>query len=84
MKEQPHNVVCAKELYPDVWITPDIVCEIFADEITRSPLHTAGKTAHKDGLALRFPRFISYREDKSPQDTTSVVELEEMYQHQKK
>lgn len=80
--EQPHNVVCAKELYPDVWVTPDIVCEVFADEITRSPLHSAGKTAHKDGLALRFPRFISYRPDKAPQDTTTVVELEEMYEHQ--
>ncbi len=82
--EQPHNVVCAKELYPDVWVTPDIVCEIFADEITRSPLHAAGKTAHKDGLALRFPRFITYREDKAPEDTTSVAELEEMYEHQGK
>lgn len=81
---KPHNVVCAKELYPNQWVTPQLVCEVFADEITKSPLHTAGKTGEKDGLALRFPRFIGYREDKSPEDATTVTEIKEMYQHQGK
>jgi DNA ligase-1 len=27
---------------PSVWVTPSIVIEVLADEITRSPLHTAG------------------------------------------
>lgn len=27
---------------PDVWVKPEIVIEVLADEITRSPLHTAG------------------------------------------
>ena len=40
----PHNVICAPELTPDVWISPSIVVVILADEITQSPLHTAGKT----------------------------------------
>jgi DNA ligase-1 len=82
--ERPHNVECAKELYPDVWVFPEIVCEVFADEITRSPLHTAGKTVDHEGLGLRFPRFIQYREDKRPEDATSIAELKEMFEHQGK
>ena len=83
LKERPHNVECAKELYPDVWILPQIVCSVLADEITRSPLHTAGKTQAELGYALRFPRFVGYREDKSPEQATSVLEFLEMYAHQK-
>lgn len=30
---------------PSVWIKPEIVIEVLADEITRSPMHTAGRTA---------------------------------------
>jgi DNA ligase-1 len=82
--EQPHNVVCAKELYPAVWVYPEIVCSVRADEITLSPLHTAGKTAHHEGLALRFPRFIEYRIDKSAREATTEAELKEMFEHQRK
>jgi DNA ligase-1 len=84
VSEQPHSVVCAKELVPDAWVLPQLVCEIFADEITRSPLHAAGKTAKVDGFGLRFPRFLGYRDDKSPEDATTVQEIEEMYGHQGK
>lgn len=73
--EQPRNVMCPKELFPLVWVAPEIVCEVLADEITLSPLHTAGKTESQLGLALRFPRFVRYREDKSPFYTTTVQEL---------
>ena len=83
MRTQPHNVICAKELFPDVWVSPEIVCLIRADEITRSPLHTAHKTADQLGLALRFPRFMGYREDKSATEATTDYELQEMFEHQK-
>ncbi len=43
VKAQSHNVVCSKELFPDVWVVPELVCTVRADDITRSPLHTAGK-----------------------------------------
>lgn len=79
---RPHNVVCAKELYPDVWVQPQLVCEVRADEITRSPLHKAGATADHNGLALRFPRFLGLREDKSATDATSTIELKHMAQQQ--
>ena len=34
---------------PSVWITPKIVIEILADEITRSPIHTAGAFVNQSG-----------------------------------
>lgn len=79
----PINVECARELKPDVWVSPELVCIIRADEITSSPVHTAGKTEHKLGLALRFPRLMGYRTDKSAGDATTVDELRSMCKHQK-
>ncbi|MBD3231256.1 ATP-dependent DNA ligase [Candidatus Dependentiae bacterium] len=79
MKNKPKNVECVKELYPSVWVIPEIVCEIRADEITLSPLHTAGETKEHQGMALRFPRFIGYRKDKSPEESTTIKELEKLY-----
>ncbi len=79
---QPKNVECYKDLVPDVWVRPELVLEIIADEITRSPVHTAGKLEKTGGFALRFPRFERYREDKDPYETTQVSELHELYEKQ--
>lgn len=70
-------------LTPDVWLRPEVVVEVLADEITPSPRHTAGKTDGQ-GLALRFPRIVSIRSaDKKAEDATSVRELVEMYRQQR-
>lgn len=72
---------------PSVWIKPEIVIEVLADEITRSPIHTAGATSSKNepGYALRFPRLVSFRgSDKRAEDATTVKELIEMYNQQGK
>src|SRR3989344_1406490 len=75
---------------PSVWIKPEIVIEILADEITRSPIHTAGAVINQSGekepgYALRFPRLVSFRtSDKKPEDATTVKELIEMYKLQNK
>ena len=79
VKKQPDDVVCAKELYPDVWAFPEIVCIIRADEITKSSMHTAGINSEHFGLALRFPRFMGYRKDKSIYDATTVAEVQSLY-----
>jgi DNA ligase-1 len=72
-------------ILPSVWIRPEIVIEVLADEITRSPIHTAGKTETEPGYALRFPRLVSFRNaDKKAEDATSVEELIEMYSQQGK
>lgn len=70
---------------PSVWITPEIVIEVLADEITRSPVHTAGKSDSEPGYALRFPRLVSFRtDDRKAEDSTTVRELIEMYKLQYK
>ncbi len=67
----------------DVWVEPKYVITVLADEITRSPNHTAAWDGER-GLALRFPRAVSFvREDKGPEDATTVEELVEMYKQQK-
>ncbi len=72
-------------LQPSVWIKPEIVIEVLADEITRSPVHTAGKKGDEPGYALRFPRLVKFRgADKRAEDATTVKELIEMYREQGK
>ena len=71
------------QIVPSVWIEPSIVIEVLADEITRSPLHTAGKTETENGFALRFPRLVSFRNaDKKPEDATSVEEIKRLFEIQ--
>ena len=67
---------------PAFWVEPKVVLEIYADEITKSPIHTAGKV---DGIgyALRFPRLVKFREaDKRAEDATTVDEVKKLYQNQ--
>ncbi|NCQ66031.1 MAG: hypothetical protein COZ34_03145 [Candidatus Pacebacteria bacterium CG_4_10_14_3_um_filter_34_15] len=68
-KEKPDNYEVAKILLPDVWLIPELVVEIAADEITKSPSHTAG-------FAMRFPRLIKFRDDKNWTDATQINELD--------
>ena len=77
--QKPRNVECSKELYPDVWVTPTVVCMVRADEITLSPLHTAGITSEHAGYALRFPRFMGYRPDKSATAATEIAEIKRLF-----
>ncbi|MEI6690408.1 MAG: ATP-dependent DNA ligase [bacterium] len=60
-------------LYPDIWVNPSIVVEIEADEITESPLHTAG-------YALRFPRLLRFRIDKNVADITTQEEIKKLFE----
>lgn len=72
-------------LEPDVWVEPKYVLTVLADEITRSPVHTCGKTNEEPGYALRFPRVVGWiREDKGPEDATTVKEILSMFQMQKR
>lgn len=75
VKEMPENYIVDRNQEPDTWVEPKIVVEIQADNITQSPIHTAG-------LALRFPRLVRFRDDKSEEEITTVRELESLYQLQ--
>jgi len=74
-KIKPNNYLVNKAMECDVWVEPKIVVEIRADEISKSPVHTAG-------LALRFPRLERFRDDKKPDQSTTLKEVEKMFQNQ--
>lgn len=83
-----HQMECS------VWVNPGIVVEIKADEITRSSMHTAGRSmkasksgnaSHVDesGYALRFPRLVRFRDDRAATDATTLTEVIALYTAQK-
>ncbi|MDR0767946.1 MAG: ATP-dependent DNA ligase [Methanosarcinales archaeon] len=57
-------------------IKPEVVFEIAFEEIQKSPNYPAG-------YALRFPRLISVREDKTIEEIDTLEKIERMYQGQK-
>lgn len=73
-QEKPKEYLATASLECDIWIKPQIVVEVKADEITKSPMHMAK-------LALRFPRLIKIRE-KSPDDATTLKEVNELFKLQ--
>jgi DNA ligase-1 len=74
-EKSPKQYSVDKNLFPDVWCSPYIVVEIQADNITRSPVHSAG-------LAMRFPRLIRFREDKSASEATTLSEAKRLFKLQ--
>lgn len=74
-KTKPAIYNVDKNITCDIWIKPSIVVEVRADEISKSPIHTAQ-------FALRFPRVERFRDDKRPEDVTTLKEIEEIYKIQ--
>jgi len=79
IKEKPSTVIT--DMSPDVWFDPAAVMEIEGAELTISPTHTTARDLLEDegGLALRFPRFLRWREDKDALQATTVSEVYDMY-----
>lgn len=75
-KQKPKEYEVHKNYTPDFWVSPSLVVEVAADEITKSPTHSSG-------LALRFPRLVNFREDKSVNQATTVKELQKLFNLQK-
>ncbi len=75
VKDKPVQYQAGKNLFPDVWCKPGIVVEIEADNITKSPIHTAE-------YALRFPRLVKFRDDKSYEEVTTLSETKRLYRLQ--
>ena len=73
-EKKPKNVIC--EDIPDVWLEPEIVVEIFGDEITVSEKFPAL------GYSMRFPVFQRVRPEKGPVDITTVDEIKSLYESQ--
>ena len=59
-----------------VAVKPQVVLEIGYEEIQKSP-------KYESGYALRFPRLLNFRSDKSPEDCTTLKEIEKIYNLQR-
>jgi len=55
-----------------VYLKPKMVVEVGYQELQRSP-------NYKSGFALRFPKLIEIREDKSVEDIETVQRIERLY-----
>jgi DNA ligase-1 len=58
-----------------VTVKPEVVVEVAYNEIQRSPQYSSG-------FALRFARIARIREDKSPEQATTLTELQSLYEKQ--
>jgi DNA ligase-1 len=64
----------------DVWFEPVTVMEVTGAQLSVSPVHRVAKErVKKGGLALRFPRFVRWRPDKSPEQATTTTEVYGLY-----
>ncbi|MCD4806664.1 MAG: ATP-dependent DNA ligase [Methanococcoides sp.] len=60
----------------EIELKPDVVFEIAFEEIQKS-------TNYGSGYALRFPRLVNVREDKSPEEAETIDRIESIYLSQR-
>ncbi len=60
-----------------VEIEPKVVIEVTYQEIQKSP-------KYKSGFALRFPRYVALREDKSPEEADTIERVAQLYEFQER
>ena len=60
-----------------ITVKPKVVIEVEYSEIQKSPTYSSG-------YALRFPRIKNVRDDRKPDDITTLKEIEKLYKGQKK
>jgi DNA ligase-1 len=75
--KKPEYIV--SNIVVDNFVVPEIVVEINFDEITKSPIHTLKLDSNSlQGIALRFPRLVKIRMDRSNKETTNKKEIEKI------
>ena len=60
-----------------VEIEPKVVIQVTYQEIQKSP-------KYKSGFALRFPRYVALREDKSPEEADTIERIAQLYELQER
>ena len=75
--QKPKEYEAHKNYTPDFWVVPKLVVELAGDDLTKSPTHTSG-------YALRFPRLVNFRDDKSVSQATTVGEVVKLFKLQRK
>lgn len=76
--KKPHEDVDI-EIECDVYFEPKIVFEVAYEEIQVSP-----EERHTSSMGLRFPRYQRIREDRRPEEITTVREIEELFEIQER
>ena len=71
VKEKPKNVAIEGIMKPDVFVSPEVVITVDADEVS---VNRKSESVAR-GLSLRFPRLIEFDRDKNPEDATTIDEL---------
>ncbi len=66
-----------KEKGKFVEIEPKVVIEVTYQEIQKSP-------KYESGFALRFPRYVALRDDKSPEDADTLERIAQLYELQER
>jgi DNA ligase-1 len=65
-----------QDLGKEIRVKPFIVIEVNYEEIQASP-------SYSSGYALRFPRFVKLREDRSPEEISTVEDVKKLYDEQR-
>lgn len=65
-----------RDLGKEVHVKPFVVIEVNYEEIQASP-------SYSSGFALRFPRFTKLREDRSPEEISTVEDVKKLYEEQR-
>jgi DNA ligase-1 len=65
-----------KDMGKEIAVKPFIVIEVNYEEIQASP-------SYSSGYALRFPRFTKLREDRSPEEISTVIDVQKLYDEQR-
>ncbi len=60
-----------------VEIEPKVVIQVTYQEIQKSP-------KYRSGFALRFPRYVALREDKSPEEADTLERIAQLYEFQER
>lgn len=60
----------------EVYVRPELVIEVDYEEIQRSPTYSSN-------FALRFPRFVRLREDRSANDISSTDDVQSLFDSQR-
>ncbi|ASJ13342.1 ATP-dependent DNA ligase [Thermococcus thioreducens] len=60
-----------------VEIEPKVVIQVTYQEIQKSP-------KYESGFALRFPRYVALREDKSPEEADTIERIAQLYEFQER
>jgi len=77
VERKPENV--ESEIEPDYWFRPRKVFEINYEEIQESP-----SEAHTSGYGLRFPRYVTIREDLGTSSADTTSDIERLFEKQEK